>query len=92
MAVVAMVGCPARADAADQAAGHPAMLIHAVRGQYNGGVDPGFLAELHASGIEVDYSDRHEDFTWQRIKDYNCPVIFMCPGEQGAQTSTTGRL
>ena len=54
MAAVAMVCLLARADAADRAAGRPAVLVHPVRGQYNGGVDIGFLAELNASGIEVD--------------------------------------
>jgi len=68
------------------AAEKPGVLVHAVRGQHNGGVDLGWLKDLQASGFEVDYTDLHGHFTWERIRQYNCLVLVTCPAPTADQT------
>lgn len=63
----------------------PAIMVHAPRGQgWVAGVDVEFLKELKAAGLEVDYTDRHTEFTWDRIKNYNVLVLYTCPGPEGS--------
>jgi len=58
----------------------PAVLFQTRHEASHGGeVDYQYLRELHEKGFEVDYLDYHRDFTWERIKNYNCLVIQFCP-------------
>jgi len=82
-AMIALLPSLIATGAEESPARRPAMLVHAPHGQSYFGVDVGFLSDLHASGIEVDYTDRHREFTWERIKNYNVLIITECPGPEG---------
>lgn len=63
----------------------PAIMVHSPNGQGSvAGVDIEFLRELKAAGLEVDYADRHTEFTWDRIRNYNVLVLYTCPGPEGS--------
>jgi hypothetical protein len=63
----------------------PAVLVHSPRGQGSvAGVDVEFLKELKAAGLEVDYTDRHAEFTWDRIRKHNVLILYTCPGPEGS--------
>lgn len=65
----------------------PAVLVHCARpspDQWYWWVDLRYLAELHERGFEVDYTDRHSDFTWERVRRYDVLVIYTVPLERGA--------
>jgi len=63
---------------------HPAVLVHTPNGQGSiAGVDVEFLKDLHKAGLEVDYTDRHREFTWDRIRHYNALVLYTCPSAEG---------
>ncbi|MFQ5807993.1 MAG: hypothetical protein ACE5JM_00110 [Armatimonadota bacterium] len=58
----------------------PAILFQTRHEESHGGeIDYTYLSELHAKGFDVDYLDFHRDFTWDRVKNYNCLVIQFCP-------------
>ena len=58
----------------------PAILFQTRHeGSHGGEIDYAYLSELHEQGFEVDYLDFHRDFSWDRIKSYNCLVIQFCP-------------
>ena len=64
------------------AADGPSVLVHCPRpsvDQWSWWVDLQYLAELHEAGFEVDYTDRHEDFTWDRVRRYDVVVIATVP-------------
>ena len=62
----------------------PAVLFQTRHEASHGGeVDYTYLTELHEKGFEVDYLDFHRDFTWDRIKNYNCLVLQFCPPAEG---------
>ena len=46
-------------------------------------IDLTYLNELHERGFEVDYLDKSERFTWERIEQYNCLVIYDVPYPKG---------
>jgi len=48
-----------------------------------GWVDLRLLRELHEAGFEVDYTDHHRDFSWERVRHYNVLVIYGCPAKEG---------
>ena len=66
---------PVRADDAAR----PAVLICSPRGAWGAHVDVDWLRDLHAAGFEPDYLDAYTDFTWDRIRQYHCLVIYGCP-------------
>jgi len=61
------------------AAGPPALLIASPQGAAYGYVDLNYLKELHQQGFEVDYTDRLDDLTWERIQRYNVLVVYTSP-------------
>jgi len=72
--------CGASAGLAADPARRPAVLVHSPRGQGTiSGVDVEVLKDLHRQGLEVDYTDHHIRFTWDRIKRYNALVLYSCP-------------
>lgn len=74
------------AQAHEPTSKQPAVLVHSPQGQRSIlGVDVEVLRELHAAGLEVDYTDRHDEFTWERIKNYNVLVLYSCPGPEGVR-------
>lgn len=64
----------------------PSFLIISTSGSKYGLVDTDYLKELNAAGFEVDYTDGHTDFTWQRIRQYNVIVIYNGPEKAGRET------
>lgn len=65
----------------------PSVLVHCARpsaDQWYWWVDLRYLEELHAAGFEVDYTDRHADFTWERVSRYDVLVIYTVPLERGS--------
>ncbi len=65
----------------------PSVLVHCARpsvDQWYWWVDLRYLGELHAAGFEVDYTDRHADFTWERVRRYDVLVLYTVPLERGA--------
>ncbi|MHC4872059.1 MAG: hypothetical protein ACYTFY_09455 [Planctomycetota bacterium] len=46
-------------------------------------IDLNYLKELHSRGFEADYLDEMKQFSWERIKKYNCLVIFDIPYPKG---------
>jgi len=71
------VPCLAQPPAAEQSG--PAVLICSPKGVWQPHVDLDWLREMHGAGFEPDYLDHHSDFTWERIRRYNCLVIYGCP-------------
>jgi hypothetical protein len=64
----------------------PSLLVHCARpalSQWSWWVDLDYLRELHAKGFEVDYTDRHADFTWDRVRRYDVLVLYTVPLESG---------
>ena len=64
----------------------PAVLVHCPRptlDQWRGWVDLTYLRELNDRGFEVDYTDAHEDFSWDRVRRYDVLVIYTVPVESG---------
>jgi hypothetical protein len=64
----------------------PSVLVHCARpsvDQWYWWVDLRYLQELHEKGFEVDYTDRHQDFTWERIRQYDVLVLYTVPLERG---------
>jgi len=71
------------------------VLVHAARSaasQWYWWVDLDYLAELHAKGFEVDYTDKHSDLTWERVRQYDVLVIYVCPLERGQYYDNTPDL
>jgi len=66
-------------------ASRPAVLIHSPSGTYDGQVDLDYLADLHRAGLEVDYTDHHQEFTWDRLRQFNAVVIYGAPDEDGTK-------
>jgi hypothetical protein len=87
LALLAMPFAPIRADVR-----RPSVLVHAARSavnQWYWWVDLDYLAELHAKGFEVDYTDEHSDLTWERVRQYDVLVIYVCPLERGPYYDNT---
>jgi len=81
IALLTVVGGAGELLAADK---KPAVLVHTPNGQGTvAGVDVEVLKDFHKAGLEVDYTDRHRDFTWDRIKQYNTLVLYSCPDAKG---------
>jgi len=57
----------------------PAVLICSPQGAWKGHVDIDWLRQLHEAGLQPDYLDSHHDFSWDRIKQYNCLVLYGAP-------------
>lgn len=73
-------------QAEQRAPKRPAVLVHCPYGQGAIlGVDVEVLKEFRAAGLQVDYTDRHHEFTWERIKKYNVLVLYSCPGPEGVK-------
>ena len=73
----------------------PSVLVHAARSavnQWYWWVDLDYLAELHAKGFDVDYTDEHPDLTWERVRQYDVLVIYVCPLERGPYYDNTPDL
>ena len=50
-------------------------------------LDLNWLCELHQAGFEPDYLEHHSEFSWERIRRYNCLVIYGAPAaEEGEET------
>ena len=65
---------------------HPSVLVHCARAdvsQWYWWVDLDYLTELHDRGFEVDYTDRHADFTWERVRQHDVLVIYSVPLSAG---------
>lgn len=56
-----------------------AVLICSPNGTWSPHVDLQWLRDLHAAGFEPDYLDHHQDFTWNRIRQYNALIVYGCP-------------
>jgi len=82
LALLATLLLPASTGAADR----PALLVVSPHGTANGWVDLAYLAELHATGFEVDYTDSLAEVTWERLRRYNVLIIYTCPGAEGVDT------
>ena len=50
-------------------------------------LDLNWLRELHQAGFEPDYLEHHTEFSWERIRRYNCLVICGCPAAEEGQRS-----
>jgi len=75
LAMLMAVGLPVL-QAQQLASKRPAVLVHSPYGQGSIlGVDVEVLKEFSAAGLQVDYTDRHHEFTWERIKKYNVLVL-----------------
>lgn len=86
-ALLALLSATTRADIR-----RPSVLVHAARSaanQWYWWVDLDYLAELHAKGFEVDYTDEHSDLTWERVRQYDVLVIYVCPLERGPYYDNT---
>jgi len=46
-------------------------------------IDLTYLKELHSRGFAVDYLDSTSQFNWERIRNYNCLVIYDVPYPRG---------
>ncbi len=57
----------------------PSLLFCSPQGATYGWVDLAYLAELHQKGFEVDYTEKLEDVTEERIQRYNVLVIYVTP-------------
>jgi len=79
MTAALLVGAGARSSVA-QSRKQPSVLFCTPRGP---GAEPfldlDWLRELHKAGFEPDYLEKHAQFTWERIRRYNCLVIHGCP-------------
>ena len=85
LAMLMRVGLPVL-QAQQLAPKRPAVLVHSPFGQGSIlGVDVEVLAEFRAAGLQVDYTDRHHEFTWERIRKYNVLVLYSCPGPEGVK-------
>jgi len=79
------VACATRAEGA---AKKPSVLFCTVQGPANGPfLDLEWLRELHRAGFEPDYLGNHVRFKWDRIRRYNCLVIFGCPAAEKGKRS-----
>jgi len=70
----------------------PSVLVHCPRpsvDQWSSWVDLRYLAELHARGFEVDYTDRHADFSWERVRRHDVLVLYSVPLERGGYYDNT---
>ena len=70
----------------------PSVLVHCPRpsvDQWYWWVDLRYLRELHAKGFEVDYTDAHEDLTWERVRRYDSLVIYTVPVSEGSYYNNT---
>ena len=81
VAVTSLLCSQARAET------RPAILLHSPSGTDEGQVDLGYLADLHAAGLEVDFSNHHREFRWERLKRFNAIVIYGAPAEDGTKDS-----
>ena len=64
----------------------PSVLVHCARAdvsQWYWWVDLDYLKDLHQQGFEVDYTDRHSDFTWERVRQHDVLVIYSVPLQKG---------
>lgn len=66
--------------AAEASEKKPAILYCSPNGVGHGYVDLTWLKELRAAGFEVDYTERFDDFTWERFQKFNALVIYAGPG------------
>lgn len=90
LALLAVAPAAPRADVR-----RPSVLVHAARSaasQWYWWVDLDYLAELRAKGFEVDYTDKHSDLTWERVRQYDVLVIYVCPLERGQYYDNTPDL
>jgi len=80
-----VAACAAPAEAATR---KPAVLFCIPKSVANRPyLDLDWLRELHKAGFEPDYLEGHREFTWKRIRQYNCLVIYGCPAaEKGKRT------
>ena len=72
--------------AASSEARQPSVLVHCARAnvsQWSWWVDLDYLQELHRQGFEVDYTDQHSDFTWERIRQHDVLVLYSVPLQHG---------
>jgi len=46
-------------------------------------IDLNYVNELHSRGFAVDYLHRTSEFNWDRIRKYNCLVIYDIPYPEG---------
>jgi len=46
-------------------------------------IDLNYVNELHGRGFAVDYLHRTDEFDWDRIREYNCLVIYDIPYPEG---------
>ena len=70
----------------------PAVLVHCPRAspdQWGFWVDLDYLKELRERGFEVDYTDQHSDFTWERVRRYDVLVLYVCPLAVGGYYDNT---
>lgn len=58
---------------------NPAILFASPHGAAHGFVDLAYLAELRPKGFEVDFTERGETLTWERIQPYNVVVVYEIP-------------
>ena len=58
----------------------PAILFQ--RGPGHGHLDLQYAEELHAQGFEMDYLDRREELTWDRLARYDVLVVFDLPDDE----------
>lgn len=65
--------------ASEPAPDKPSVLFCSPSGVGHGYVDLTYLKELREAGIEVDYTERSDDFTWERFQKFNALVIYAGP-------------
>ena len=80
-ALLALLLCASRA-----AAQRPSILVISPVGAAGGWVDLDYLSDLRRAGFEVDYTDGMADVTWERIRQYNVLVLYLCPPPPGVDS------
>lgn len=61
-------------------AANPSILVCSPQGPTMGWLDLDYAKELVQAGIEVDYTDRLTEVTWDRVKQYNVLILYLTPG------------